>query len=720
LSKGKKYTISFAGDTSLGEWYLRKPGKEELVNRLENNPLSFFDGVKPLVEKSDYFILNLETVLEDNPKSILKGKQYPNYDNPARSLSVLKDLGVSAVSLANNHTMDFGEKVLLKTLKRLKKAKIDSFGAGKNIEEASAPLKITLKGRKSNKNIYIFTGMRAGKRYREYGFFAEDNKPGVNNLPQKGLSRRISKLRKEDPESIIVVCPHWQGLDYKWASKHSRIKNRCRTFIDAGANYIFSHGTHMMNDIEQYNGGTIAYSIGNFVFNSPGRYKKLQAPPYSLIVNMEVQEDQNGQWTVKNKFYPILTDNKATNFNVRKINKQEASNLNSNYEKDELGIFINNTENETVNEILEIIIGKKEVNKNNFKDIRSIEEQIQALNKAQDQIYDNLNDFYYKLTRAKHMKKVEKDNYHLYDMLSNFIKTDFITHNLYHKFGRRKLNITNTISFQNIIVQNAEIKRLGNPYYAQLLDKKLIAYKFADKVNFRRPYTDPKIYKFSELEPQNGPVVIKPTSATGSMGVYLIYNENRILSARDGKFLSSWEELVNDVKAKMDEDKNRVRKYFRKDEWIIEELIVDPTNPECPTDLKFHIFYGENVLVQEVIRDGKNKYQFWDANNEKVFTGKLDSEDQIYNNAKGFNKKDLDEIIRFSLEIPVPFMRIDMLKGDNELVFGEATYYPGGFETFNPEWDRKLGEAYVNAEARLKRDLLNGKEFKHFKSIFKI
>src|SRR5699024_3731486 len=256
-----------------------------------------------------------------------------------------------------------------------------------------------------------------------------------------------------DPESIIVVCPHWQGLDYKWASKHSRIKNRCRTFIDAGANYIFSHGTHMMNDIEQYNGGTIAYSIGNFVFNSPGRYKKLQAPPYSLIVNTEVQEDQNGQWTVKNKFYPILTDNKATNFNVRKINKQEASNLNSNYEKDELGIFINNTENETVNEILEIIIGKKEVNKNNFKDIRSIEEQIQALNKAQDQIYDNLNDFYYKLTRAKHMKKVEKDNYHLYDMLSNFIKTDFITHNLYHKFGRRKLNITNTISFQNIIVQ---------------------------------------------------------------------------------------------------------------------------------------------------------------------------------------------------------------------------------------------------------------------------
>jgi len=199
VRRNKSYTISFAGDTSLGEWYIRKPGKEKLIERLDSNPLSFFEGVKPLVENSDYFILNLETVLEDSPKSSLEGKKYPNYDNPSRTLSVLKDLGVSAVSLANNHTMDFGEKVLLKTLKRLKKGKIDSFGAGKNIKEASAPLKITLSGKKSNKNIYIFTGMRAGKRYRDYGFFADRKKAGVSNIPEKCLSRKIARLRKKEP-----------------------------------------------------------------------------------------------------------------------------------------------------------------------------------------------------------------------------------------------------------------------------------------------------------------------------------------------------------------------------------------------------------------------------------------------------------------------------------------------------------------------------------------
>src|SRR5699024_7315913 len=107
-------------------------------------------------------------------------------------------------------------------------------------------------------------------------------------------------------------------------------------------------------DIEHYNGGTIAYSIGNFVFNSPGRYNKMQAPPYSLVVNMEIQEGKDGTWTVKNKFYPIVTDNKVTDFSVRKINTEEIKKLMINYGEDERGLFIESTEDNEVNKMLEI------------------------------------------------------------------------------------------------------------------------------------------------------------------------------------------------------------------------------------------------------------------------------------------------------------------------------------------------------------------------------
>lgn len=336
----KKYKISFAGDTSLGDWYLKTMGYKNHLKRLEQDPLSFFESVKAIFDNSDHFIINLETVLANDPKPILKGKKYLNYDQPKRTLTTLKSLGVTATGLANNHSMDFGYRVLRSTRQLLRKYKIKTFGIGRNKRKASKPLKLTLEGNKSNLNIYIIAGMRAGKRYYRYNFFANRLRGGMNSVPLNTMSSQIAKLRKNDPTSIIIIYPHWQGHDYKWASEHDTIKKRCRSFIDAGANYIYGHGPHILNDIEKYNDGIIAYSIGNFVFNSPGRYKKMQAPPYSLIVNMLIEENENGTWCINNKFYPIVTDNKRTKFKTRQINEKEINALTSSYNKDELGFYI--------------------------------------------------------------------------------------------------------------------------------------------------------------------------------------------------------------------------------------------------------------------------------------------------------------------------------------------------------------------------------------------
>ncbi len=322
-----KFTLTFAGDTSLGEWYIRKPGKEELVDRLEKNPFSFFDGVKPLVEGSNFFILNFESVLADHPSSNIEGKEYPNWDQPNRMLDVLNRLGVTAVGMTNNHTMDFGSKVMLSTKKELETSGIATFGSGETISEAAKPLTMKLEGEYSNKNVYVLTGMRAGRRYEvDYKFFADEYSPGVNTLDQKIMTNQITELRILDSEGIIIVYPHWQGLDYKFASENFDVQKRSRAFIEAGADYVFGHGPHMINDIEKYRNGTIVYSIGNFVFNSPGRYDKLQAPPYSFIVRLELDES-NGDWNIEERFYPILSDNKITKFKSRPIEENEAEDL---------------------------------------------------------------------------------------------------------------------------------------------------------------------------------------------------------------------------------------------------------------------------------------------------------------------------------------------------------------------------------------------------------
>lgn len=323
---GKKFIITFAGDTSLGDFYVKKSGNEELMQRLENHPESFFSGVKPIIENSDHFIINLETVLADEPSIYFPDKNYPNWDKSERLLKTLKNIGVTAVNMANNHTMDFGPEVMLETKNQLEKNEVQTFGAGNSLQEAERPLKITLVGENSIKNVYVIGGMRASKLYHEkYNFFAADDKPGVNSLDFNRISDLIKKIRNEEPGAYIILFPHWQGIDYKWASENKDIGEICSKFIENGVNYIIGHGPHIINHFEKRESAMIAYSIGNFVWNAKGRYQKLQAPPYSAIGRLQFEEELD--WRIESRFYPIVTDNSSTDYQTRAINENEFGNL---------------------------------------------------------------------------------------------------------------------------------------------------------------------------------------------------------------------------------------------------------------------------------------------------------------------------------------------------------------------------------------------------------
>jgi D-alanine-D-alanine ligase-like ATP-grasp enzyme/acylphosphatase len=327
MGMGKHFVITFVGDTSLGDWYLNRPNKEAIRERLETAPDSFFEGVNPLLRNSNHLILNLETVLARDPQIYLEDKQYPNWDDPARTINVLKNLGVTAAGLANNHTMDFGPRIMKQTRDLLIQHGIEPIGAGNNLAEASAPVTITLQGEQETRNLYVLAGMRAGKRYREkYQFFAEAAKPGICALDVRRITGQIESIKKKDPQGLIVLFPHWQGMDYQWASTSERIQDLCRSAIQAGADYVIGHGTHMLNHVQVLGASVIVYSVGNFVYNSAGRYQKMQAPPCSLVVQLHVTEAP-GQWKEELRMYPILTDNRRTGYSVRGANEEEVSAL---------------------------------------------------------------------------------------------------------------------------------------------------------------------------------------------------------------------------------------------------------------------------------------------------------------------------------------------------------------------------------------------------------
>jgi Putative enzyme of poly-gamma-glutamate biosynthesis (capsule formation) len=105
-----------------------------------------------------------------------------------------------------------------------------------------------------------------------------------------------------------------------WRSK-KQIKLNHR-LIDAGADLIIGHGAHMMQEIERYRGCWIIYSLGNFMFNSPGRYKELNLEPFSLVAQLVLQE-RDGHLVKTIKLYPILTDNVITNYQGRFLEEEE-------------------------------------------------------------------------------------------------------------------------------------------------------------------------------------------------------------------------------------------------------------------------------------------------------------------------------------------------------------------------------------------------------------
>lgn len=299
------FKITFCGDTSLGYFYLKQSKNRypAAYKRLQDDPFSFFEGVLPLLEGSDEIIINLETVLTTDPGAPLEGKQWSGFDDPDVTIEMLKRLKVTAVTLANNHTMDYGEQKMIDMLDRLRANGIATIGAGRTLAEARKPYVISLPG--SGRKVHVINGMRTTKRYIDYGFFAGKEKAGINSTNLPAIKRQIERIKNNNPEAVVVLCPHWQGIDYRDVDDIK--KQWSRDAIDAGADLVVAHGSHKKDEVEEYAGKMIYHSIGNFVFNSPGRYEKMQAEPLSMVVALFPE-------TLKCVSTNTHTDNKANGF----------------------------------------------------------------------------------------------------------------------------------------------------------------------------------------------------------------------------------------------------------------------------------------------------------------------------------------------------------------------------------------------------------------------
>ncbi|OEH55945.1 teichuronopeptide biosynthesis [Oceanobacillus sp. E9] len=300
---------------------------------------------------------------------------------------------------------------------------------------------------------------------------------------------------------------------------------------------------------------------------------------------------------------------------------------------------------------------------------------------------------------------------HIYQKLFEVLKEKTPEFMVRSAFSNDNFSLKKVASYRASLTNRMRQYQIIGELPEMLLDDKKTAYRFMESQQVRIPWSSSESYTYKQI-PQQANMVIKPVDGAGGRGVYIVNDINDIINVKNAERLSNWDLLLN----RMEKDilENRVEK----DQWIIEELILENKNDKIPArDIKFYCFYGQVGLVLEIIRTPETKYCWWDAEGNRVFTGK-------YNNSlfegTGVSNDEMELAAQISSLIPAPFIRIDFLKSEDGLVFGEFTPKPGNYDEFDNETDELLGNYFLKAQGKLEYDLINGKQFLDYKKIKQI
>jgi poly-gamma-glutamate synthesis protein (capsule biosynthesis protein) len=281
LPKVEEVYLIAVGDIS----YSR--GVERIVK--EQNDINYpFIKIGDYLRSADIVFGNLET-------TIMSGREITDREMVFRSNpgteQALKNAGISVVSLANNHTPNFGEQGLKDTFSYLTQAGIKYVGAGENEQEANQPVYIEKNGIKFaflayNDADVVPVSYEAGKTRAGTAFMRKDK-----------MANAVKEAKQN--ADFVIVSMH-SGNEYVAKPNNSQT-NFAHAAIDAGAELVIGHHPHVVQTMEKYKDKYIFYSLGNFVFDEMWVKETLN----ELAVKIYFTKSGVG----KISFLPIVTEN---------------------------------------------------------------------------------------------------------------------------------------------------------------------------------------------------------------------------------------------------------------------------------------------------------------------------------------------------------------------------------------------------------------------------
>lgn len=286
----KPIELIFVGDIMLDR------GVRYMVEKHGNNDFSFpFFKIADEIKNADLIIANLESQISN--KGSNAGSIY-SFRAPIEAMQGLIYAGIDIVSLANNHSLDYGSQALKDSLERLVNNNISPIGAGNEYQAFSPTIK-TING---STNSPLSLAFFAYTDQMPVSAQAKGENFGIAVISKDNLTKIKADIElAKQLTDIVVVSLHW-GTEY---AKEPSLEqtNLAQNIIDAGADLVIGHHPHVIQKYEKYKNGYIFYSLGNFIFDQGFSDETMEGAIAKIIIKDKKISSVSSLKIIMNEFF---------------------------------------------------------------------------------------------------------------------------------------------------------------------------------------------------------------------------------------------------------------------------------------------------------------------------------------------------------------------------------------------------------------------------------
>jgi poly-gamma-glutamate synthesis protein (capsule biosynthesis protein) len=256
VASGPEWTMDVVGDIGLG----RSIYTGMVAHHDFDYPFEAFQGE---LKSADLAVANLECALSDQHAVVTDSGM--TFVAPVKAAQGLKDAGIDAVSVANNHSYNGGPGGFTDTLAALNDLGVKPFGGGNNAAEAHKARIINVKGVRVGLLGYsaIVGSNPAGAGTPGMAFISMAPWGPLNETDVTHMEQDIRAAKKQ--ADVVIPYFHW-GTEYTHDANADQ-RSVAHRAIEAGADVVLGSHPHWTQGVEWYNGRLIAYSLGNFIFD---------------------------------------------------------------------------------------------------------------------------------------------------------------------------------------------------------------------------------------------------------------------------------------------------------------------------------------------------------------------------------------------------------------------------------------------------------------------